>query len=91
MTVLAETFGDRYAFTMRIDEVASAGPMSPKLKMEPPTRSFDSFSAAAMECAMSRLYLGIHFRYDSEEGNKLGKQIGSYVVETSLTPIRGSA
>jgi len=88
MTILADTFGDRHSFTMRTDEVDSAGPMSPKLKMEPPTRSFDSFSAAAMECALSRLYLGIHFRYDSEEGNRLGKEIGGYVAETSLTRTR---
>ncbi|HKE42921.1 MAG TPA: vanadium-dependent haloperoxidase [Steroidobacteraceae bacterium] len=88
MTVMAETFGDRFAFAMRTDEVDSAGPMSPRLRMEPPTRSFDSFSAAAKECALSRLYLGIHFRYDAEAGNALGRQVGAYVVENSLTSAR---
>ena len=28
-----------------------------------------------MEAALSRLYLGIHFRYDSEEGYRLGERI----------------
>ena len=27
---------------------------------------------------MSRVYLGIHFRYDSIEGNRLGTRIGSF-------------
>jgi hypothetical protein len=75
---------------MTTTEVASAGPMSPMMKMDPPTRSFDSFSAAAMECALSRVYLGIHFRYDSVEGNRLGKEIGSYALEQFLTPARSA-
>lgn len=88
MTVLADTFGDRFAFAMETREVDSAGPLSPKIRMEPATRSFDSFSAAAMECALSRVYLGIHFRYDSMAGNKLGKHVGSYAVERYLAALR---
>jgi membrane-associated phospholipid phosphatase len=88
--VLADTFGEQHHFTMTTTEVASAGPMSPMMKMDPPTRSFDSFSAAAMECALSRVYLGIHFRYDSVEGNRLGKEIGSYALEQFLTPARSA-
>ena len=80
MTVLSDTFGDHYAFTMETPEVDSAGPGSPKMKMQPATRSFDSFQDAAMECALSRVYLGIHFRYDSIAGNRLGNDVGSYVV-----------
>jgi hypothetical protein len=54
--------------------------------MDPPTRSFPSFSAAAEECALSRVYLGIHFRYDSVAGNRLGRQIGRYALEGYLRP-----
>ena len=54
--------------------------------MNPATRSFDSFQSAAMECALSRVYLGIHFRYDSLEGNQLGTKIGRHVVDHSLQP-----
>lgn len=87
MTALADTFGDRHAFTMRTPDVDSAGPMSPRVAMQPATRSFDSFSSAAMECALSRVYLGIHFRYDSVEGNRLGRQIGGYALGNFLVPL----
>lgn len=85
-TVLENTFGDDYAFTMTTAEVDAAGPFSGKVPMEPPTRSFDSFSSAAMECALSRVYLGIHFRYDSVAGNELGARIGGYAVQEFLEP-----
>ncbi|MEP3207812.1 MAG: vanadium-dependent haloperoxidase [Maribacter sp.] len=88
MTVLANTLGkgDTYAFTMVQKEVDSAGFFSGKMRMNPPTRSFNSFSEAGLEASMSRIYLGIHFRYDSEEGHKLGAQIGNYAVNNFLQP-----
>ncbi len=88
MTVLAGTLGkgDAYAFEMRTDSVDRAGPFSGKIAMDPPTRSFGSFSEAAREAAISRLYLGIHFRYDSEEGFELGRQIGVYALTNFLGP-----
>ena len=52
--------------------------------MHPPTRSFESFPAAALECALSRAYLGIHFRYDSLAGNALGNEVGRYAIEHFL-------
>lgn len=80
MTVFADVFGDDYAFTMRSPMVDIAGPFSGKIEMHPPTRSFDRFSDAARECAISRLYLGIHFRYDSDAGYELGQRVGDQVV-----------
>jgi hypothetical protein len=56
------------------------------MKMQPPTRHFDTFSAAAMECALSRMYLGIHFRYDSDEGNRLGTRIANHIFNNFLKP-----
>ena len=84
MTVFADTFGDDRYFRMSTPQVAAAGPMSEKISMKPPTRSFDSFSEAARECAISRVYLGIHFRYDSTEGVRLGRRIGEYVTSQYL-------
>lgn len=81
MTVLADTFGDARPFTMTTSAVDRAGPMSEPMALDPPTRSFARFSEAATECTLSRLYLGIHFRYDSLEGNRLGTEIGSYATE----------
>jgi hypothetical protein len=43
-------------------------------------RSFSSFSEAAEENAMSRLYLGIHWRFDATEGVKNGRQIADVVT-----------
>ncbi|MET1259066.1 vanadium-dependent haloperoxidase [Flagellimonas sp. DF-77] len=89
MTVLAATLGtgDTYGFTMVTETVDSSGPFSPTLYMDPPTRSFDSFSQAGYEAAISRVYLGIHFRYDSEEGHRLGNTIGAYANSNYLLPI----
>lgn len=84
MAPFIDVFGNDYAFTMRIPQVDLAGPFSGKIDMAPPTRQFASFSDAAMECALSRVYLGIHFRYDSTAGNKLGRQVGARLVETRL-------
>jgi membrane-associated phospholipid phosphatase len=90
MTVMADTFGGQRKFTMETREVDKAGPMSGKVKMDPPTRSFASFADAARECALSRVYLGIHFRYDSVAGNQLGNAVGRHAVATVLKPLAAS-
>lgn len=84
MSAFADVFGDDFQFTMRIPLVDIAGPFSGKIEMQPPTRDFKRFSEAAKECALSRLYLGIHFRYDSEVGFELGQQVGRNVVDNLL-------
>ncbi|MGH1366348.1 MAG: vanadium-dependent haloperoxidase [Calditrichia bacterium] len=89
MTVLASTLGkgNTYSFTMTTEEVDKAGPFSEKIEMEPPFRTFNSFSEAGLEASMSRVYLGIHFRYDSEEGHRLGAEIGNYASDNFLKPL----
>ena len=91
MTVLAESFGTARPVTMTTEVVDRAGPMSEKLSMDPPTRTFENFSDAAKECGASRIYLGIHFRYDAVEGKKLGDQIGDYAVGHFLQPVKKTA
>lgn len=86
MSVFKDVFGSNYAFTMLTPVVDVAGPGSEQIQMSPPHRQFDSFDAAAMQCGLSRVYLGIHFRYDSVEGVRLGEQVGRNVVEKLLTP-----
>ncbi len=46
-----------------------------------PSRSFKSFREAALEASWSRLYGGIHFRSDLEQGNKVGAEIGEFIVK----------
>lgn len=53
------------------------------LDSEDPTvadRSFTSFSQAADESAVSRLYGGIHFNFDNNDGLAAGRSIGQYVA-----------
>jgi hypothetical protein len=49
-----------------------------------PDRSFTSFSEAATEAANSRLWGGIHWRYDNEDGLAAGMELGHFVYDTQL-------
>jgi hypothetical protein len=49
-----------------------------------PTRSFRSFSAAAAECADSRVRLGWHFRYATDAGLALGHAVAQWLDENHL-------
>jgi hypothetical protein len=72
--VLADAFGPDASFTM---ETTTAPP-------DMPTRTFDSFDAAATECADSRVRLGWHFRYATEAGLVLGRRIARHVLSHTL-------
>ncbi|GAB4525613.1 MAG: hypothetical protein OHK0046_41590 [Anaerolineae bacterium] len=49
-------------------------------------REYTSFYAAAYENAISRLYGGVHYRVDMENGLKQGQCVGQQVVDHLLTP-----
>lgn len=72
--VLAEAFGRDVRFTM---ETTTAPPGMP-------TRTFDSFAAAATECADSRVRLGFHYRYATDAGLELGERIARYTLTQAL-------
>ena len=44
-------------------------------------RRFDSFTAAAREAGLSRVYGGIHFPSSNDAGRRLGECIGTHVAE----------
>jgi hypothetical protein len=67
--VMTHHFGDNFSYRD-----------TSELEFGIPERSFTSFRNAALEASWSRLYGGIHFRSDLEQGNLLGKTIGDYVV-----------
>ena len=48
------------------------------------TRSFTSFSQAADECSVSRVYAGYHFRNSTVQGLLMGDRIGAFVAGTTL-------
>jgi hypothetical protein len=49
-------------------------------------RVFTSFSAAADEASLSRIYAGQHFRFDQVAGQRLGGRIADLVLENFLLP-----
>jgi hypothetical protein len=50
-------------------------------------RSYSSFSQAADENAVSRIYIGIHFRRAGEEGTEHGRKIAAFAVHHFLKPV----
>lgn len=52
------------------------------------TRTFATVGAAAEENALSRIYVGYHFRHAVDVGLRQGREVGDYVVANALTPIR---
>lgn len=67
--VMTHYFGDNFAFTD-----------TSNLEFGIANRSFKSFREAALEASWSRLYGGIHYRCDLEQGNIMGKEIGEMIV-----------
>ena len=44
-------------------------------------REFKSFRAAAQEASISRLYGGIHYMFDLDSGNAMGKRVGAIILK----------
>jgi len=78
--VLADFYGaDDIAFTTTSDALPGD------------TRDFTSFSQAAEEAGMSRIYGGIHFMSANEHGLLCGALLGDYVAENFLLPRPGKS
>jgi hypothetical protein len=73
------TGSDRFDFCM-----ASSSSVPPGSQ-----RCYARFSDAAEENADSRVFIGYHFRFATEAGLRLGRQIGNFAVRHSLRPLRG--
>jgi hypothetical protein len=70
---LANFYGtNQVAFTLTSDELPGV------------TRHFSSFSQAAEENGQSRIYLGIHWQFDKNDGIAVGDAIGNYVSQHFL-------
>ena len=83
--VLAQFFGtDRMTF----DACSLTLPIGQRCTdASPVRRSYTSFSQAAAENALSRVYVGIHFRRASEEGVEHGRKIARRAVQLFLRPV----
>jgi hypothetical protein len=51
-------------------------------------RSFTSLSQAEEENGQSRIYLGIHWRFDKTEGIAQGRQVADYVFTHAFGPVQ---
>jgi hypothetical protein len=74
--VLARFFGDKVSFSTTATTVPGV------------TRSFTSFSEAAVENGNSRIYVGFHFRHAVTEGIKLGSKVGKVAFNHYLRPVQ---
>jgi len=72
-TVLASFFGsDQFSFHVTSEVFAGVD------------RSFSTFSAAAQEASLSRIYAGQHFRFDLTAGQQLGTNVSEFVLNNLL-------
>ncbi|MFM8399652.1 MAG: phosphatase PAP2 family protein, partial [Pirellula sp.] len=86
--VLSRLFGDNYSFSTLLDQPTNTN----QINFDPTkrvVRNFSSFVLAAEEASMSRIYGGIHFLFDGQEGLNAGYSIGELVYNTKLKPIVG--
>ena len=50
------------------------------------SRTFDSFSEAKLENGQSRIYLGIHWAFDRDDGIKTGDAAADFIFDNALQP-----
>ncbi|MCM8568638.1 vanadium-dependent haloperoxidase [Gramella jeungdoensis] len=51
-------------------------------------RHLNSFSQMSYETAISRIYIGYHFRHAIEVGERQGKELGEYVFQNNLRELK---
>ena len=72
--VLKSELGDRFTLDVTSESLQGV------------KRHFTSFSAAAQEAGLSRIYAGQHFRTDHKAGKGLGAKVAESIAETILLP-----
>jgi len=69
--VMRNQFGDALSYTAGTDDPNAVGM----------TRTFTSFTQAATENARSRIYLGVHYQFDADDGMATGTSIANLAVQ----------
>jgi hypothetical protein len=65
---------DTISFTVRSDSLPGV------------LRAFHSLDDCANEVGMSRIYGGIHYRFDNTEGQRTGRLVADYIMDNYLLP-----
>lgn len=72
--VMRDTLGNQVTYTATTEDPNAVGV----------TRRFTTFTQAAAENARSRVYLGVHYQFDADDGLVTGYGIGDHVVDNFL-------
>jgi hypothetical protein len=87
--VLRDFYGrDSIPFSFQSDEYNGVTRDDTGAVRPPVTRSYNYLSQPEFEVHDSRIYLGIHWRFDQDEGTLQGRSVGNYVFEHILQPAR---
>jgi hypothetical protein len=81
----SDTFGASYT------KAAASMAFEPALPSEPVTLAWPTFSAAADEAGISRIYGGIHFDQANTDGQALGRKVGTQVFARARDYWQGRA
>lgn len=84
---VADFYGtDQIPFSFTSDEFNGVNLDQNGLPRPLRTRSYTSMSQAAEENGQSRIYLGIHWRFDKVQGIAQGNHIADYIFQHALQP-----
>jgi hypothetical protein len=85
--VLRRYYGtDEIAFRFRSDEFNGVTRGATGTVRPPRTREYANLTEPELENHDSRIYLGVHWRFDQDEGLRMGRAIGDFVFDNYLLP-----
>jgi hypothetical protein len=87
--ILRKFWPDATPFTFISSEWDGKNDVDVETKMNRPfvPEHFNSFSQAETENAQSRIFMGIHWQFDADNGVKVGNNVGDYVFAHAFQPV----
>jgi hypothetical protein len=78
---------DNVAFSFQSDEYNGVTRDDTGMVRPPVTRSYTTLSQPEQEVHDSRIYLGVHWLFDQDAGDAIGRSVGDYVFDNALQPV----